>query len=89
MILNQIQDQKKAASISSCHWNLNSITVHDFSKVTLLKAMAASSQYDICLSETFHDSTIKIDDERLNIEGCNLIRANQPGNKKGGGMYAL
>ena len=34
---------KKTASISFCHWNLNNITAHNFSKVTLLKAMSASS----------------------------------------------
>ena len=47
--------------------------------------MATSSQDDICLSETFLDSIIESDDKRLNIEGCNLIRADYPGNRKGEG----
>ena len=51
--------------------------------------MATSSQYDICLSETFLDSTIESDDTRLNIEGHNLTRADHPGTKKGRGMYVL
>ena len=54
------------------------------SKVTLLKAMTTSSQYDaIRLSEIYLDSAIKRDDKRLYIEGYNIIRADHPGNKKG------
>ena len=76
----------KTASICFCHWHLNSITAHNFSKLTLLKAIATSSQYDIiCLSEIFLDSSIESDDKRLNIEGYNLIRADHPRNKKGKG----
>ena len=77
----------KTASICFCHWHLNSITAHNFSKLTLLKAIATSSQYDIiCLSETFLDSSIESDDKRLNIEGYNLIRADHPRNKKREGV---
>lgn len=48
--------------------------------------MTTSSQYDVIyLSEIFLDSTIESNDERLNIEGYNIIRADYPGNKKGEG----
>ena len=57
--------------------------MHDLLKVTLLKATATSSQYDIiCLSETFLGSTIESDVKRLNVEGYILIIVDQPGNKK-------
>lgn len=46
--------------------------------------MATSSQCEIRgLSEIFFDSIIETDDKRLNMEDYNLIRADQPGNKKG------
>ena len=46
-------------NFSICHWNLNSIVVHNFSKVSLLRAYDAIHNYDIiCLSETYlnHDT---------------------------------
>ena len=47
---------KKNTKISFCHWNLNGIAAHNFSKVSLLQAMATTHEYDIiCLSETFFD----------------------------------
>ena len=39
----------------------------------------------LCLSETFLNSSCNKDNDRLKIEGCNLIRLDQPrGFKKGG-----
>ena len=38
---------KKNTKISFCHWNSNGITAHNFSKVPLLQAMAATHEYDI------------------------------------------
>ena len=36
------------------HWNLSSISPHDFSNISLLKAMTTCKQYDIiCLFEIF------------------------------------
>ena len=56
-------------------WNLNSVSAHDFSNASLLKAMATYKQYDIiCLSETFPDSSIERTDNRLNIQWYNLMR---------------
>ena len=40
----------------------------------------------ICLSETFLDSSISNDDERINIKGYNLLQADHPSNKKRGGV---
>ena len=59
---------------SICHWNLNSISAHDYSKLFLLKAYTILHKFDtICLSETYLDSTIPNDDDKLQIPGYTLI----------------
>ena len=51
---------------SNCHWNFNSISAHDYSKLFLLKAYIILHKFDvICLSETYLDSTIPNDDNKL------------------------
>ena len=72
------------------YWNLNSIAAHNFSKLSLLEAYNVQHKFDmICLSETFLDSSIPTNDERLNMKGYKLIRAdNLSDSKKGGkGIY--
>ena len=82
VMLNQIQDLK--SSIKFPFWNLNGLAAHIFSKVSLLQAISVSKKYDlICLSETFLDQSIDSLDERITIEGYNLLRADHPSNKKG------
>ena len=69
--------------ISFCHWNLNGLTAQNFTKVSLLQALSITHDYDIiCLSEMFLDSSISNYDERINIKGYNLLRADHPSNKK-------
>ena len=76
--LNPGPRKSKENNLSICHWNLNSITAHNFSKLTQHK-------YDfICLSETYLDSSIP--DNSIEIEGYNLVRADHPGNIKTGGV---
>ena len=51
---------KNSASecLSICHWNLNSISAHGYSKLFLLKAYISVRKFDtICPSETYLDST--------------------------------
>ena len=56
-------------------WNLNSISAHNYSKVSLLKAYLAVHKFDIvCLSETYLDSNTAPDIENLKISGYNLIK---------------
>ena len=64
-ILKKIQAKKaKKKSLSVCHWNFNSLPVHNFSKLTQLKAYISMYKHDlICPS----DSLLKID-------GYNLVR---------------
>ena len=71
--------------MSVCHWNLNSITENNFSKLTRLKAYVSTNKYDfICLSETFLDSSTP--DNLVDIQGYNLVRADHPDNTKRGGV---
>ena len=61
-------------SVSKClpiyHLNLNSISAHDYSKLFLLKAYVSVHKFDIiCLSETYLDSTVPLDDDSLVISG--------------------
>ena len=62
-----------------CHWNLNSILSHDYSKLFLLKAYISVHKFDIvCLSETYLDSSAPLDDENLVIPAYNLVRSDYP-----------
>ena len=70
-----------------CHWNLNSITAHNFTKIALLKAYLSVHKMDIvCFSETFLGSSIPIDDDNLQIPGYSSVRADHPSNTKHGGV---
>ena len=71
--------------LSICHWNLNSILTHVYSKLFLLKAFISVHKFDInCLSETYLDSTVPVDDDNLVVSGYNLIRSDHPCNTKRG-----
>ena len=40
-----------------CHWNLNSISSHNFIKISLLRAYVSTHNFDnLCLSDTYLDS---------------------------------
>ena len=62
---------------NSCekYWNLNSISAHNFSKVSL--------RFDIiCLSETYLDSSILPHDLNLEVQGYDMIKVDHPSNIK-------
>ena len=47
---------KPCNSLYICHWNLNSISAHNFIKLSLLHAHISIKKFDIiCLSETYLD----------------------------------
>ena len=59
--------------LSICHWNLNSILTHDYSKLFLLKAHLAVHKFDIiCLSEAIL-ILVPLDDDNLVISDYNLV----------------
>ena len=78
------QNQSKLFSV--CHWNLNSITAHGYAKVSLLKAYITAHKIDICLLETYFDSSIKSDNDNLEIPRYNLVRSDHSSNNKRGGV---
>ena len=64
-------------SFSICHWHLHSIPVHNFLKLSLLRAYITVHKFDvICLSETYLNSPILHDDNNLQIPGYNLHTLN-------------
>ena len=75
----------KSSRLNFCYWNLNGIAAHDFVKVPLIEAFIKAKNIDIiCLSETFLDSSIPLNDERLYIKGYSMITADHPSNTKRG-----
>ena len=72
---------------SICHWNLNSMSAHNYVKVFLFKAYIAIHKFDIiCISETYLDSSTPSDDSNLEISGYTLVRSDHPSNNKRGGV---
>ena len=61
-------------NLSLCHWNLNGITANNFIKLSLLEAYNTIHNFDlICISETFLDSNYSDDDQRLRLQGYDMI----------------
>ena len=77
----------KANSYQSFYWNLNSISAHNFLKLSLLRAYITVHKFDvICISETYLDSSILHDDDNLQIPDYNLYREDHSLNVKRGGV---
>ena len=61
--------------------------MHNFLKLSLLRAYIDIHKfYVICLSETYLDSSILLDDNNLQIPGYNLYKEDHPLNVKRGGV---
>ena len=83
--INPGPQKKQPKYFSCCHWNVNSLLAHN--KISLLTAYNTIHQYDvICISETFLDSSVPLDDHNLPIQGYSLIRIDHPDNVKKGGV---
>ena len=73
--------------MSVCRWNLKSIWVEDFSKLSQISALLNVHQFDIfCLTETFLYSSILLDNPRLAIEEYKLFHCNHPSNLRRDGV---
>ena len=69
------------------HWNLNSITAHNFAKLSLLTAYnLVHSFHIICLSETYLNSETSPNVTPLELPSYNLFRSDHPSNNKRGGV---
>ena len=67
---------------------LNSISAHNFIKLSLLRAYISINKIDIiCFSETYLDSSILSENGNLELPGYNLVRADHPSNTKIGGVF--
>ena len=74
-------------SFSVSNWNLNSISAHNFIKISFLKILLPLTNWMFyVLSETYLDSSISNDDDNLEIPGYDLFRADHPSNTKRGGV---
>ena len=63
---NPGRDPGYLSSFSFCHWNLNSIALHNFIKMSQLQAYNAINRFDIiCSSETYLDNFYHTDDDQL------------------------
>ena len=72
-------------TLDFCTWNLNSITAHDFLRVSLIEAYNSVYNYDLIgIVETHLDSTV--DKDRLAPDGYTFIKDNHPQNVKSGGV---
>ena len=57
-----------------CHWNLNSISAHNCSKISLLTAYNLVHRFEIiCLSETYLNFETSIDNFDLDISGYDVF----------------
>ena len=66
-----------------CHWNVNSLSAHNFWKLTQLKAYISMYKHDFtCLSEPYLDFLTT--DGLLEIDGYNLVSADNPNKIKRG-----
>ena len=54
---------KKENFFSCCHWNVNSLLAHN--KLSMLEAYNVAHKYVICISESYLDSTVPLDDNSL------------------------
>ena len=80
------RERKISSHITFCHQNLNGLMAYKFIKVSLLQILAVTNGYDIIyLTETFLDSSVENDDDRISIPGYNLLCADHPSNTKRGG----
>ena len=72
-------------SFPICHWNLNSISAHNYMKLSILMAYLSTHKFDvICISETYLNTDTSTVDENLEIAGYTLIRADHPSNTSRG-----
>ena len=78
---------KPCQSVSVCHWNVNSVSAHNFSRVSLLRAYVSIHEFEvICISETFLNSETAFDDDKLKIEGYNIVRSDHLFNSRRGAV---
>ena len=67
--LNPRPKRASTSNVSICHWNSNSISAHNYTKLFLLKAYIAIHKFHIiCLSEAYLDSSTTCDDDNFRVQ---------------------
>ena len=70
----------KYLSLTFCHCNLNGLTAHHSILVT--SSITQNNDDIIYLLEKLINSSIQTNDDRISIDGYNLIRADHPSDSK-------
>ena len=76
-------------SFSICHWNLNTLTAHDYLRVSLLRAYVTIKKFNVCLSETYlnlSNRCLSDDNDNFYLPGYNSVRAEHLSNVEKGGV---
>ena len=77
--LNPGPRQRNSQYLSICHWNLNILPDHNFSKVSLFQAYNSLYKYDIkWLHERYLKWLVSFHQVSLSMKGYNLILVNNP-----------
>ena len=85
LLSGDVETNPGPETLDFCCWNLNSITAHDFLRVSLIEAYNSVFNYDLIgIVETHLDNTV--DNDRLTLDGYSFIKANHPQNVKRGGV---
>ena len=72
---------------SICHWNVNSMLFHDYSKTSLLTAYISVQNFDLtCLSETYLECSADTNDGNLATLGYIMCHPDQSYDVKRGGV---
>ena len=75
----------KISSLKFFSWNLTGLAAHEFTKLSLIEGYIDVNGINIiCLAQTFLNSSIPIDCNRLSIPSYSIMRVNHPSNTKRG-----
>ena len=88
LLSGDVETNPGPETLNFCTWNLNSLAVYDFLRVSLIEAYNSVYDYDLIgIVETHLDSTI--DENKLALNGYTFINDNHPQNVKRGsvGLY--
>ena len=83
----EIQPGPIKNALKFCHWNLNSVLVHDRIKISLLEAYNSVYNYDILvLGETYLSGKISHDETFIEGFSKNPFRKDDPSGLRKGGL---
>ena len=85
LLSGDIETNPGPETLDFCCWNLNSITAHDFLRVSLIEAYNSVYNYDLIgVVETHLDNNVV--EDRMALDGYSFIKNNHPQNVKRGGV---